>query len=458
MAETFFLAVSRRLALRASVDGDARIPERGWTAHGFSDKQNRMRTVLSTSRSDWSACFADRVERMKASEIRELLKLLDQPDIISFAGGIPNPALFPTATIADAYAAILSDPATAGPALQYSTSEGYRPLRRWIADHMAELGVPCSPDHILITHGSQQALDFLGKLFLSPGDTALVTYPTYLGALQAFSAYQPMYQRLAFENTERTAASYSRTAFHSGSRLRLAYVVPDFSNPTGETLPRAAREHLQDLAEELQIPVIEDGAYEALRYGGEAVPSLLALDIARSGSIDAARTIYCGTFSKTLTPALRLGWICAAAPVLNKLVLIKQASDLHAATINQMVMHRTAETCFNTQVATARTTYRERRDTMLAALERHMPPGVAWTRPEGGMFVWMTLPEHLDGATLLEQAVRLSRVAFVPGKAFFVDGSGANTIRLSFSLPTPEKIDQGIARLGALLTSLSAGA
>jgi DNA-binding transcriptional MocR family regulator len=394
---------------------------------------------------------------MRASEIRELLKLLDQPDIISFAGGIPDPKLFPSAAFDDAYRAVLSGEG-AGSALQYSVSEGFLPLREWLADHMAELGVPCTAENILIVSGSQQGLDYLGKLFLSPGDTALVARPTYLGALQAFSAYEPRYDRLAPEGSNMTPQAYRDAAAKAGGRVALAYITPEFSNPTGETIDRPARERLLDLVTELDVPLIEDAAYQALRYDGERVPPLLAIDIARSGSIEKARTIYCGTFSKTLSPGLRLGWVCAAKPVIGKLVLMKQAADLHSATINQMVMHKVAVEHYDRHATTLKDAYRRRRDLVLAALAQNMPDGVTWTRPEGGMFIWVTLPEGMDGAALLARSIETERVAFVPGKAFHADGSGANTIRLSFSLADESAASEGIARLGRLIARVLADA
>ena len=402
--------------------------------------------------SHWEPRYASRAARMKASEIRELLKLLDQPDIISFAGGIPDPALFPTEAARAAYADCLSTPELAGQALQYSTSEGYLPLREWIVGYMGKLGVPCQPDNILITSGSQQALEFLGKLLLSPGDTVLVPAPTYLGALQAFSAYEPQYDRLRPEDGNRTAAAYAETAAATG-QVKMAYVVPDFDNPSGNTMSLGARERMLDLATELDIPIIEDAAYAALRFSGEPMPCLQALEIARGGSIDTCRVIYCGTFSKTIAPGLRVGWICATQSLIRRLVLIKQASDLHSSSLNQIVMHRLVTETFDDQVAKARAKYSRRRDAMLAALERHMPPGVTWTKPEGGLFVWVTLPEAMDGAELLQRAVEKERVAFVPGGAFFADGSGANTLRLSFSLADEAKIEEGIKRLGRLIRS-----
>jgi DNA-binding transcriptional MocR family regulator len=389
---------------------------------------------------------------MRASEIRELLKLLDEPGIISFAGGIPDPALFPVVEAREAYAVALSD-AAATQALQYSVSEGSLPLRQWVAAHMVRLGVPATPDNILITAGSQQALDFLGRLLLSPGDTALVTAPTYLGALQAFSAYEPRYDTLRPEQGNCTPEAYRAAAAEGDGEVKFAYVVPDFANPTGETLGHGARERLLELVRDLDVPLIEDSAYSALRFEGDAVPCLQALDVARADGIDGSRVIYCGTFSKTISPGLRTGWICAGRSMIRRLVLIKQMSDLNSATINQMVMHRLAEETYERQVLSARTHYRRRRDAMLAALATYMPEGVSWTRPEGGLFVWLTLPAHIDAAVLLQRAVAEARVAFVPGAAFFADGSGRNCARLSYSLSDETQIAEGIGRLATLVKS-----
>jgi DNA-binding transcriptional MocR family regulator len=364
----------------------------------------------------WEPRYAARAERMRASEIRELLKLLEEPGIISFAGGIPDPALFPVAEARAAYAAVLADAAMAGGGLQYSVSEGYLPLRQWIVRHMGDLGVACEQENIVVTSGSQQALDFLGRLLLSPGDTALVTAPTYLGALQAFSAYEPRYDELRPEDGNRTPQSYAHAAAAAGVRVKFAYVVPSYANPTGETLTLAARERLLDLAAELDIPVVEDAAYAALRFEGDAPPPIMALEIARRGSIDEARSIYCGTFSKVLSPGLRVGWIVAPQAMIRRLVLVKQASDLNNSTINQMVMHRLAETAYDAQVERTRAHYRCRRDAMLAALKTHMPRGVTWTRPEGGLFVWLRLRDGMDGASLLDRAVKEAGVAFVPAR------------------------------------------
>ena len=273
--------------------------------------------------------YARRAERMKGSEIRELLKLLDRPGIVSFAGGIPDPALFPAEAAAEAYRWALTDSPEL--ALQYSVSEGYLPLREWIAGHMRTLDVPAGPDNIVVTSGSQQALDFLGKLLISPGDTALVTAPVYLGALQALSAYEPRFDILHPEGGDRTPESYLDTAASAGegARVKLAYAVPDFDNPTGQTLSPRARENLLALTRDLDVPLIEDCAYRALRFEGESPPTLQALDVAHSGSLDASRVVHLGTFSKTIAPGLRVGWVCASRAIIRRLVLIKQASDLN---------------------------------------------------------------------------------------------------------------------------------
>lgn len=404
---------------------------------------------MTTQTTDWAQRFSDRMSRVRANEIRELLKLLDQPDILSFAGGIPDPALFPAERIQAGYDAILADADLSRQALQYSVSEGYLPLREWIAERMAAHGVPCGPDNIMLTAGSQQALDLLGKLFISPGDTVMVARPTYLGALQAFTAYEPRYLDLPDDALD---GGCDTAALIAGRTPRpLGYFVPDYANPTGESLPLAQREALLDLADQLDMTLIEDAAYRELRFAGEIQPSLLALDIARSGSIEQARTLFCGTFSKTISPALRLGWICGPRAVIEKLVLLKQGSDLHVSTINQMVGWRTVTEDYEQHLSRLRNAYGAKAKATLDALARHMPEGVTWSKPEGGMFVWLKLPDGMDGKHLLERAIAEERVAFVPGEPFFAEVPAANAIRLSYSLPTAAEIDDGVSRLARLI-------
>jgi DNA-binding transcriptional MocR family regulator len=395
---------------------------------------------------DWDAAVVPRMRTAKGSAIRELLKLLSEPDIISFAGGIPDPALFPRAEIAAAAQNILADPERAAIALQYAPSEGYAPLRRFIASVMQERGAPCTLDNILITSGSQQALDFIGRLFLAPGDRVLVSRPTYLGALQAFNACEPVYGPLP-----RRGSNLEPGSGADSPGARFGYVVTDFQNPTGESLSLTERQDLVESAAAIGLPLVEDAAYEQLRYDGEALPSLLALDTARAGGIDAGGVLYCGTFSKTIAPALRIGWVAAPRPVIEKLVLLKQASDLHASTLNQMLIHEVASTIGSRHLETIRRTYRARRDAMLAALEEHFPSGVEWTRPEGGMFIWVTVPDRIDTEDLLHRALTEARVAFVPGRTFHADESGRNTLRLNFSLNRESVASDGIRRLGAVL-------
>jgi DNA-binding transcriptional MocR family regulator len=304
---------------------------------------------------------------------------------------------------------------------------------------MAERGAPCAIENILITAGSQQALDFIGRLFLSLGDTVLVARPTYLGALQAFSAHEPAYGKLPAIGE---AAS---------RRAKFAYAIADFQNPTGESLTLAERQDLIANTAALGLPLVEDAAYDQLRYGGAALPSLLALDAARAGGIDEGSVLYCGTFSKTIAPGLRIGWIAAPRPVIDKLVVIKQASDLHSSTLDQMVLHEVAATIGPDHLAAIRRTYRSRRDAMLGALEEFFPAACRWTRPEGGMFIWVTLPEQLDAEDLLRRAIEEAKIAFVPGTSFHADGSGRNTLRLNFSLNSEDVTISGIRRLGTVV-------
>jgi DNA-binding transcriptional MocR family regulator len=390
---------------------------------------------------DWNGHFAARMAGVSASEIRELLKLIDQPDVISFAGGIPDPDLFPRDVIAQAHARVLSSNSLAGTALQYTISEGHAPLRDWIA---ARSGL--ERDEILVTNGSQQGLDFLGKLLIEPGAPVAVTAPTYLGALQAFSPYQPRYLQVPVDAEGVVPDALERAL---AGKPRFLYLVPDFANPDGVTLSLERRMRVLELCRRFDVPLIEDAAYTALRYEGEALPSLLSLD--RAADPADRVVIHAGTFSKTVVPALRVGWLAAPRPVIQKLVLVKQASDLHAGTLNQMVIHAVVEEIYDRHAEMLRNAYRTRRDAMLAALAETMPEGVTWTRPEGGMFIWLRFPEGIDGASLLERSIAEERVAFVPGAAFFPDRSCPATARLSFSTSRPERIREGVGRVARLV-------
>jgi DNA-binding transcriptional MocR family regulator len=310
--------------------------------------------------------------------------------------------------------------------------------------------VPAAPENILITAGAQQGLDYLAKALLSPGDTVLSEYPTYLGALQAFSAYEPRYDRLRLDGGNRTPASYLGRAAKSGGAVKALYLVPDFANPTGLTLGFEARRAALGLAEELGAVVMEDAAYRALRFSGANLPSLQALDVEARGGLDASRVVYLGTFSKTVAPGMRVGWVCAPRALIARLTLINQASALHVSTINQMAMFGIVEHGIAPLVAAARAHYRAKRDALLDALERYAP-ALSRTAPEGGLFSWVTLPEGVDAAALLERSLGQVGVAFVPGAAFHPGGSGANTLRLSYSLPTTERIEEGVWRLAKVM-------
>lgn len=406
---------------------------------GASSFINRARTAAKAV--DWSAAFSPYGRRVTASEIRELLKLLDRPGIISFAGGIPDPALFPVELIAEAHQRVFADPDRAGAALQYSVSEGYAPLRERLVQGWRDRGVELGIDNVLVTNGSQQALDLIGRLFLDAGDRLLSARPTYLGALQAFNGSAPSHGEL------------SELDGHS-EPAKLAYVMPDFANPTGESMGMNARRALLAGAEARDVVVVEDAAYVSLSYDGETPATLLALEAEAKGSVDAGRVIHCGTFSKTLVPGLRVGWMIGPKPVVRKLVLMKQATDLHTSSLAQVVLSDLLGMVGASHLERLRGAYRERRDAMLAALERYMPTGVNWTRPRGGMFVWVDLPEGLDGAALLQRAIETEQVAFVPGGAFYGRDPRRNTLRLSFSLSDPETIEEGVRRLGRLIGSI----
>ena len=397
----------------------------------------------------WTDRYAQRTQWMTSSTIRELLKITEQPGVISFAGGLPAPEVFPIKEFEEATQRVLKEH---GPqALQYSTTEGYRPLREMIARHTARYGIAVEPDNILITSGSQQALDLIGKVFLNPGDRVLVERPTYLGALQAWKAYQAEYVTVPIDD-DGMRTDLVEEALRAGPKF--IYALPNFQNPAGVTLSHERREELVALADRYGVPIVEDDPYGQLRYEGEHLPPLIVIDKHRrmregySGNV-----IYLSTFSKTLAPGLRLGWVIAPRRVIQKLVQAKQGADLHTSTFTQMVAYEVARGGFlDRHVREIREVYRERRDAMLAAMERYFPSGVHWTRPQGGLFLWVTLPEAIDAGKLLKAAVEEEKVAFVPGSAFYPDGSGHNTMRLNFSYSTPDVIEEGIRRLGRVLT------
>ncbi|NIV34417.1 MAG: aminotransferase class I/II-fold pyridoxal phosphate-dependent enzyme [Anaerolineae bacterium] len=403
----------------------------------------------------WKNRYALRTQRMRSSIIRELLKLTEQPDVISFAGGLPAPDVFPVEEFQAATARVLAEQGPA--ALQYSTTEGYRPLREMIARHTARYGIVIKPKNVLITNGSQQALDLLGKIFLNPGDRILVERPTYIGALGAWNAYQAEYVGVPMDGAG-LRTDLLEDALRVGPKF--IYALPNFQNPTGVTLSLERRGELISLAAETGVPIIEDDPYGQLRYEGDHLPPLVMLEgelrAADSEGCYSGNVIYLSTFSKTLAPGLRLGWVIAPVDVIDKLVQAKQGADLHTSTFTQMVAYEVAHGGgLDRQVRKIRPVYRERRDAMLKALDKYFPEGVEWTHPQGGLFLWATLPEGLDAEQILKTALEKEKVAFIPGGPFFPPSKEAqgtkNTMRLNFSNASPAMIDEGIARLGRVL-------
>jgi len=395
----------------------------------------------------WNDLIVRDARALTASEIRDLLKVADRPEIISFAGGVPDPSLFPLADFSTIYGDLTTDEVAGRKSLQYSISEGLPALRQWIADDMAASGAVRGIDNILITCGAQQGLDMLARLLLEPGREIVVEKPSYLGAMQAFSMRRPTYVGMNMDEDGPVIAELE-AAFERG--VRIAYLAPDFQNPTGRSYSLDRRLAVLEVARKYGAVILEDAAYCKLSYEGDVLPSLLALDEA-NGDPQAGTVIQFGTFSKTLVPALRIGWVCAPRPVIERLVLMKQAGDLHVSTINQEVALRAARRLFPGHLDTIRDAYRAKRDTMLAALDEFMPETVSYTRPEGGMFIWLTLPENIDSRHLLEQALHDAKVAFVPGQAFFCDHTGRNTARLSFATEKADRIRDGIERLALLI-------
>jgi 2-aminoadipate transaminase len=397
----------------------------------------------------WDHRYAHRTKRMASSAIRELLKLTELPDIISFAGGLPAPEVFPVDDFSDACRRVLQE--YGAQSLQYSTTEGYLPLREMIARHTLRYGINITPDNILITSGSQQALDLLGRIFVNRGDRLLVEAPTYLGALQAWNAYGAEYVTVPIDENGMVTDNLEE-ALRTGPKF--IYVLPNFQNPTGVTLSIERRRQLIDLADRYGVPIVEDDPYGQLRFEGDHLPSVVSLDNQFRENSDACyrgNVIYLSTFSKILAPGIRLAWVVAPSEVIRKLVQAKQAADLHTATFNQMVAFEVARGGFiDRHVWLIRRVYSERRNIMLEAMRQHFPPGVSWTHPQGGLFLWVTLPEGLNSAEVLKIAVE-RKVAFVPGAPFYPSGGGENTMRINFSNASPEKIREGIARLGAVL-------
>ncbi|HRR14721.1 MAG TPA: PLP-dependent aminotransferase family protein [Thermoanaerobaculia bacterium] len=396
----------------------------------------------------WIDRFAARTERMTSSAIRELLKLTADPEVISFAGGLPAPDVFPLEQIDAACRKVIAEQGKA--ALQYSTTEGYLPLRELLCRHMERYGIKVTPANVLVTGGSQQALDLIGKLMINPGDRVLTEAPTYLGALQAWSGYETRYLTVPLDD-DGLRTDELEAQLRSGPKY--LYILPNFHNPGGTTMTVERRHRLVELASHYGTPILEDDPYGQLRFEGDHLPTLVEIDAQYHGATTSEHpfrggVMYLGTLSKTLAPGLRIGWVVAPEAVIQKLVQIKQGADLHTATFTQMVAYEAATGGFlDRHVKRIREVYGERRNVMLAALEKHLPPGCHWTRPQGGLFLWVTLPEGANTDKLIRDALE-QKVAFVPGSSFYPLGGGQRSMRLNFSYCNPEKIEEGVRRLG----------
>jgi 2-aminoadipate transaminase len=389
------------------------------------------------------------MQDLRASDIREILKVTQQPDVISFAGGLPASELLPAAEMAELARDLLLEDGVR--ALQYAPTEGLDLLRELIADRLRRLwGLRRSTDEVLVVSGSQQALDLTGKVFLDEGDVVLCESPTYLGAIGAFRAYRPRFVEVPTDGVGMVPAELE-TCLSSLDRVKLIYVVPDFQNPSGRRWSIERRQRLAELAGRFGVPVIEDAPYAELCFEGEPMPPIASYD-------DACTVVYLGTASKILSPGMRLGWVVADSDLVRRYVLVKQGTDLHTSSLVQLLAARfMRDHDLDAHISRIRDVYRGRRDAMLAALEEHFPRDVSFTRPAGGLFLWVELPEGMDARRLLERALK-ERVAFVPGESFFPGGGHENTLRLNFSAMPEERITEGIHRLGRVLSAVTADA
>jgi 2-aminoadipate transaminase len=381
--------------------------------------------------------FSERAKGMQASFIREILKVTQQPEITSFAGGLPSPATFPVEIMQAAFDKVLSTNGKV--ALQYGPTDGYMPLRQWIADSLSQNGAKIAPEQVLMVSGSQQALDLIGKVLIDEGSKVLVETPSYLGALQAFSVYRPEFHSVATD--EHGLVPSSLDAIAEGARL--LYALPNFQNPTGRSLSVARRQELVETCARLNLPLIEDDPYGALSYTGQPSPKMVAMN--------PEGVIYMGSFSKVLTPGIRLGYVVAPLPMVRRLELAKQAADLHTAQLTQMVVHEVVKDGFlDKHIPTIRELYGNQCKAMLDAMDQHFPKEATWTKPAGGMFIWVELPQHINAMELLDEAIK-HKIAFVPGAPFYANEPATNTLRLSFVTVAPDRIRAGIEVLGKLI-------
>lgn len=384
--------------------------------------------------------LAQRAARMNPSIIREILKVTEQPGVLSLAGGLPSPETFPVEAMREATARVLAD--TPKEALQYAASEGFGPLREWVAEALGRQGQRVAPDQVLITTGSQQGLDLVGKVLIDAGAPVAVETPTYLGALQAFAPYEPIFRSLASDAHGPLPEAIERLP-HDAPGTRFAYVLPNFQNPTGRVIPEARRAAVIAAAQKARVPLVEDNPYGDLWFD-EAPPAPLAARWPDG-------VVYLGSFSKVLAPGLRLGYLVAPSDLYPKLLQAKQAADLHTPGFNQRIVHEIIKGGFlDRHVPTIRARYKAQRDAMAAALEQHLPAGSEWAAPQGGMFFWVRLPEGCHAMALLEQAVAAG-VAYVPGEAFYAHSPDVRTMRLSFVTLSPDEIRIAVAALGGVL-------
>jgi 2-aminoadipate transaminase len=387
--------------------------------------------------------FARRMSTTPKSFIREILKVTEDPGIISFAGGLPNPALIDTEGLAQAAADVFKrDGRTA---LQYSTTEGYLPLRQFIADrYKKRLNLEIPPDEILITNGSQQCLDLIGKILIDPGDRVALERPGYLGAIQVFSLYEPEFVPVDLGPEGPEEVSLEEAV--AGKDTKLFYGIPNSQNPAGITYSGKNRKMCAEILEGTGTLFVEDDAYGELQFSGMALPPI------KKYLPD--QTLLTGSFSKIMAPGMRLGWVCAPRPVMDQLVVAKQGSDLHSNYLSQRIASRYLEEAdLDAHIRRIRTTYRKQADVMITAMQEAMPEGVRWTLPKGGMFIWVTLPEGCFAMDVFYRALQ-QNVAVLPGIPFYVDGGGNDALRLNFSSTGPERIFEGIRRLGEVIKSL----
>jgi len=390
--------------------------------------------------------FARRLSRMGVSALREILKVTEQPDVISFAGGLPAPEVFPVEALARAHAEVFTE--EGAQACQYSTTEGWWPLREWVASRMQNRGISsAAPDRVLITSGSQQGIDLVAKIFLEPDDCVIVENPCYLAALQVFNGFEAKLIAVGSDEDGMRVDEVEQAIATAPRRPKFIYVVSQFHNPTGTTLTLERRHRLLDIARRYGVPIVEDDPYGELRYRGAVLAPLAAMDT--DGLV-----IYLSTFSKTLSPGMRIGWTHSSAEVFRALVRAKQAADLHTNTIQQRAAARLlASFDFDAHVERINSVYGERLNVMLGALARYFPREARWTKPDGGLFLWVELPEDVRAEELFEKAIR-ERVAFVPGTPFFAADARRNFMRLNFSNCAPNSIDEGIRRIGNLLKDM----